>query len=320
MPGIAKRMVNYFSRTVRRMARGKLRREMDALYSLLYHVVHDLDASPSLAAVQTRVAFTRQWQQLKAGQYLLSDPWFKDNVARILCEQEIQVQPDWFIGKDVLDAGCGNGRWSYGLAKLGAHVTALDASPVAIEETRHALAEFTTPKYFAVTPLENLSKALPQEKRFDLVFCWGVAHHCQRFNQVLDELTRLVKDGGLLYLYLYGRDSLSFHQDLALFKERVAYNSLPTEEDQYAFLLARAGGDPNKVHNLHDIFAPLINRRFTFEQIQAMLEPRGLSRIERTLEHSELFIRASKGDPAGVERWLLPRAKPPYWFQHHEAA
>src|SRR5260370_38701208 len=109
-------MVNCFSRTVRRMARGKLRREMDALYSLLYHVVHDLDASPSLAAVQTRVAFTRQWQQLKAGQYLLSDPWFKDNMARILCEQEIQVQPDWFIGKDVLDAGSGNGPQSHRLA------------------------------------------------------------------------------------------------------------------------------------------------------------------------------------------------------------
>jgi 2-polyprenyl-3-methyl-5-hydroxy-6-metoxy-1,4-benzoquinol methylase len=311
-------MVNYFSRTVRRMGQGKLRREMDALYGLLYQIVHDLDASPSLAAVQTRAAFTKQWQHLKDGQYLLSDPWFKNNVARILSEQEIQIQPEWFAGKEVLDAGCGNGRWSYGLAKLGAHVTAVDASPVAIKETRDALAEFTTPRHFAVTPLENVASVVPEGKTFDLVFCWGVAHHCQRFSQVLDELTRLVKDGGLLYLYLYGRESLPFKQDLALFKERVAYNALPTEAEKYGFLLARAGGDHAKVHNLHDIYAPLINRRFTFDQVKDLLHERGLTRIERTIDHSELFIRCLKGSNAGLEQWLLPKATAPYWFQHHD--
>jgi SAM-dependent methyltransferase len=316
VPGIAKRMVNYFSRTFRRMG---LRRELDVLYSLLYHVVHDLDHSPSLAAVQTRAAFTKQWEKLKAGQYLLSDPWFKENVDRILCEQEIQIRPEWFRRKEVLDAGCGNGRWSYGLAKLGAHVTAVDASSTAIEETRQTLAEFSTPKHFVVTHLEQLTEALPPGKTFDLVFCWGVAHHCQRFNHVLDGLTRLVKDGSLLYLYLYGRESLPFKQDLALFKERVLYNSLPAEEDRYRFLLAKAGGDADKVHNMHDIFAPLINRRFTFGQVQEMLQQRGLSRIERTIEHGELFIRAIKGDANQIEPWLLPKAKGPYWFQHHEA-
>lgn len=315
MQGIARRMVSYFSRTFRRMG---VRREVNALYSLLYHVVHDLDNAPSLAAVQTRAAFTKQWQKLKAGQYLLSDPWFKEKVARILCEEEIQVRQEWFPGKEVLDAGCGNGRWSYGFARLGAHVTAVDASATAIEETRKALAEFDTPKQFVVTPLEDLTEALPPRKKFDLVFCWGVAHHCQRFNRVLDELIELVKDGGLLYLYLYGRESLPFKKDLALFKERVAYNSLPTEEEQYRFLLSKAGRDADKVHNMHDIFAPLINRRFTLEQVKKLLQARGLTGITQTIAHSEVFVRAAKGNASSLEPWYLPKAKAPYWFQHHE--
>ena len=196
----------------------------------------------------------------------------------------------------------------------------VDASEAAIAETRHALTVFTTPKSFVVSPLEQLTAALPQGKTFDLVFCWGVAHHCQRFNQVVGELTRLVSDGGILYLYLYGRESLPFARDLALFKERVAYNTLTTDQEKYDFLLAKAGSNPDRVHAMHDSYAPLINRRLTFDQVKELLEKKGMCRIERTIDHSELFLRSIKGDGAALEPWLLAKAEAPYWFQHHEAA
>ena len=41
---------------------------------------------------------------------------------------------DWFAGKSVLDAGCGNGRWSTAFARLGAQVTAIDRDPNIIAE------------------------------------------------------------------------------------------------------------------------------------------------------------------------------------------
>jgi SAM-dependent methyltransferase len=320
MQRITKCVVNYFSRRLGLLSQKKVQRELDGLYRLLYHLVHDPENSPDMSTLQTQAAFAKQWQKLNEGNYLLTDPWFKENVARVLCEQEILLRPEWFPGKEVLDAGCGSGRWSYGLAKLGAHLTSVDVNPVAIQETQKALAEFSSPKSFVVTPLEQLTKALPQGATFHLVFCWGVAHHCKSFNQVLRELVQLTKDGGLLYLYLYGRESLPFDRDLDLFKERVLYNALATEQEKYEFLLTMADGNKDAVHNMHDLYAPLINRRFAFEQVKEFLEQQGMAQIERTIDHSELFIRAVKGDVAALGPWSLPKPKAPYWFQHHNAA
>lgn len=133
------------------------------------------------------------------GTALLGDPWFEENAARILSEEELQIHPNWFSGKEVLDAGCGSGRWSYGLAQLGAHITAVDINKSALNKTQSVLEKFEIPKKFIQTPLEQLTNAL-QSKQF---------HHCESFNQSLDQLTRCVKEGGMIYLYLYGRESLS---------------------------------------------------------------------------------------------------------------
>ena len=131
----------------------KLRREVDVLYSMLYNLTHDLDSSLDLTSIQTKEAFGFQWRNLKEGDYLLSDPWFKANVSKILFEEEIQIKPEWFKGKDVLDIGCGNGRWSYGFAKLGANITAVDINQIAIDETEKAISDFKVGKNFYLSPV-----------------------------------------------------------------------------------------------------------------------------------------------------------------------
>jgi SAM-dependent methyltransferase len=296
--------------------RGSVRDEVDTLYLLLYRLTHDWDHAPELPAVQTQQAFAYQWANLSEGLYLLSDPWFKANVAKILCEEEIQIRADWFQGKDVLDAGCGNGRWAYGFARLGAHVTVVDADPAAVEATRRVLEEFPVATEFHVGPLEDLSRHLPA-KRYDLVFCWGVLHHCRGFTKALNEVLGFVEEGGLLYLYLYGRESMDPAEDLELFKQRLRFH-LMSPEEKHRFLLKKAGGDQRLIHNLHDLYAPLINRRFEFGDIRDALKGAGFTDITRTIQHTELFIRAVKGDAADLHhRWFLPVKAPPYWFSHH---
>lgn len=280
-------------------------------------MINDLDSSLDFAARQTEIAFSRQWEELAEGHALLSDDWFRTNVDRILWEEEIQVKPEWFKGKWILDAGCGNGRWSYGFAKLGANITAVDANQSAISATRKTLEKFDVEEEFHISRLENVGQLL--SRKYDLVFCWGVLHHCHSFNKSFDSLTKLVSDTGMIYMYLYGRDSLSYLDDLELFKKRIYLNSLPDEKSRLAFLLKMAGNDPSKLHTVHDIYAPLINRRLDYDYVRKFLESRGFGDVTRTIDHTELFVRAIRINAVRDyhEKWILPRRKPPYWFQRY---
>ena len=292
------------------------REEVEALYRLLHRMVHDRDQALDLAALQTKDAFAREWDEFREGLYLASDPWFKANVARIISEEELQIRPEWFKGKDVLDAGCGNGRWAIGLAELGANVSVVDINENAVEETRKVLAPYPVRTEFYVAPLEDLSRVLPG-RRYDLVWCWGVLHHCRSFTRSFREVSQAVKDMGLLYLYLYGRETRPLEDDLELFKERVRFQVM-FGEDRYRFLLKKAGGDVRRLHNLHDLYAPLINRRFEFAEIRTLLEGEGFGDVIRTILHTDLFIRAIKGSSEPLQAWVLPPRQPPFWFERHE--
>ena len=272
----------------------KNKQEIDSLYKLLYNQVHDLEHTIPLAAAQTVGAFSFQWSNLSEGEAMLSDKRFKDNVEQIITEKEILIKKEWFKGKDVMDCGCGGGRWSYGLAKLGANVTAVDINESALGATKDALKEFTVEKEFILTPLEELTKHIPQHKKYDLVWCWGVLHHCNSFNESFRQVTSCVKEGGFVYLYLYGRESVSYEADINLFKNRVIYNTLGSWEEKEKFLLNKANGDKAKVHQHHDIYAPLLNRRLEFDQVKKMLEESGFTDVTRTVKDTELYIRAVK--------------------------
>lgn len=295
-----------------------LRAEVDALYALLYRFIHEPESAPELAALHARAAFQNQWERVGDGEAMLSDPWFRDNVARIVAEEELQAPAAWFRGKRVLDCGCGNGRWAHGLARLGAHVTAVDTSDAALEATRAALADLPGEHRFVRAELEDLDRALPKDERFDLVWSWGVLMFCRDFRRALTRIAEFTADDGVLNLYLYGREGLPFDDDVALFKRRVAYNARPDWPAREAFLLNEVGDDPRKVHQRHDLLSPLLNRRFEFDEIARTLTGLGFADVRRTKRHPELFIRAARL-PAGAEGAIpfAPPAEPPYWFQRY---
>src|SRR4051794_12540835 len=113
-----------------------IKQDIDLLYAVLYEMAHDNQQSAAFSARHTVEAFGHQWASIPSGRFMLSDPEFKAQVDRIITEEELQLDRAWLKGKRVLDAGCGGGRWSYGLAKLGAHVTAADTNLSALEATR----------------------------------------------------------------------------------------------------------------------------------------------------------------------------------------
>ena len=124
----------------------------------------------------------------------------------------------------------------------------------------------------------------------------------------------LVREGGVISLYLYGQESVSGRSRAALELRRLALAPLPFELKRR--LIARRGVD---VHQAFDQLSPVINSRHTFEQVQGWLERDGFSGIDRTIDHSELFVRAEHGS-ANLDEFDLPRPSPPYWFDRYESA
>lgn len=112
---------------------------------------------------------------------------------------ETQIPAGEWRDKRVMDAGCGMGRYSRVAHKLGAEVVALDLSgalvrlwDLARESDRLHLIQ------------GNLLSPPLREKVFDVVYSIGVIHHTPSAQKTFQKLSRLVRFGGQLTLWVYG--------------------------------------------------------------------------------------------------------------------
>ncbi len=114
------------------------------------------------------------------------------------------IESDFFRNKLVLDAGCGLGRHAYYAAEFGAEVVGLDISE-AVE-----VAHENTRSFSKVHIVRGDIYYPPLRKRFDFVYSIGVIHHLPNpekgFRTVLD----LVKNGGSIFVWVYGRENNLF--------------------------------------------------------------------------------------------------------------
>jgi len=110
-----------------------------------------------------------------------------------------------FEGKDVLDAGCGAGRFSVVAHSLDARsVTGLDLSPAVFKANGHA------------TPSRNLHFVCgnlldpPFGRSFDLIYSIGVLHHLPDPKSGFQALVRQLKPGGGIYIWVYAQEGNRF--------------------------------------------------------------------------------------------------------------
>src|SRR5688572_29500334 len=247
---------------------------------------------------QTLASFDWQWANLPAGDFMPGDPWFDANATRIV-EEMTGIRAQWFEGKTVLDAGCGLGRWSLAMLRMGARVTAVDYSEEGLARTAALCAE----ESFSLETLRVDLLNPPAElvaRRFDLVFSYGVLHHTGDTWTALDNVARLAQEDGALFLYLYGATSWSPDNVRQIEEVRRELAAL-SFEDKVAELERRyPGTDP---HQMFDLLSPTINDRVHFEQVAARLAMHGYHRVDRTIESNEVYLRAvRRGFPQSMLR------------------
>ncbi len=113
----------------------------------------------------------------------------------------------------ILDAGCGYGRNLVYLMQQGAEIFALDASPDCVDHVRQLSRSLQTGlpgENFQIAGIEEM----PIPDAFaDVVLCSSVLHFARNdahFRAMLDELWRVLRPGGLLFIRLGSRIGMDF--------------------------------------------------------------------------------------------------------------
>jgi 2-polyprenyl-3-methyl-5-hydroxy-6-metoxy-1,4-benzoquinol methylase len=112
-----------------------------------------------------------------------------------------------YAGKDVLEIGCGMGAMAMNWAQHGAHVTAIDLTEAAVQQTRRRFALWGLAGDMRQADARNLPFA---DGAFDYVYSWGVLHHSPDLARSIAELMRVLKPGGGFGVMLYNRRSFLY--------------------------------------------------------------------------------------------------------------
>lgn len=142
--------------------------------------------------------FDYQWKNLPSPHIEYND----DRVKEFL--QFTGLDPKFVEGKACLDAGCGNGRYTYAMQRLGAaRVDSFDISPEAVAKCKQV-----NPDAMVVDIMTLKSNPV-----YDFVLCWGVLNHVPDPRKAFSNVASQVKKGGTLHIMAYHKDTQKPYQE-----------------------------------------------------------------------------------------------------------
>lgn len=201
--------------------------------------------------------------------------------------RENEFPVDWFLRKKCLDVGCGGGRYSMALAKLGAeYAVGIDISEEAIQDAGRRAADLEIDNVdFRVL---SASKLPFGDNSFDFIMFSGVLMHLANPVTVLNELTRVLRSKGILYLLVYATEGVRWPliQMLRPIAQTIGFEIM----DQ---AVSSAVLPVNKRRTyLDDLFVPYIDF-YSWQCLKDLLQDKGFTNVERwekgRLDHEEDF-------------------------------
>lgn len=199
---------------------------------------------------------------------------------------------DELKGKRILDAGCGGGRYSKICGEAGGRVTGADHSS-AVEKAR-ILCNHLNDVQFLQGDLKNLPL---EPESFDYVFSIGVMHHDADTKSVFDAVSKMVKPGGKMAIWLYRRNQW-WQEGINNFLRKRTTKKAPEKLEPWCKFGAFLGGVPvirstlnkvvnfsnhpnweNRVCDTFDWFAPEYQYHHTVEELSGWFEEAGFENL-----------------------------------------
>jgi len=174
--------------------------------------------------------------------------------------------------KYCLDAGCGIGRYSYAMKKLGAKkVDSIDISEEGIKKCK------------IINPEAKIKDILKLESNrvYDFVLSWGVLHHTSDPRTAFSKVASQVKkEGGCLHVMLYHKDTQKNYQE-----GRKIWKNL-SEEQKLDYCKKKVNEIGGTVHGWFDALNPTYNFSFSEKEIKGWFEEEGFTKIKLVTKHN----------------------------------
>jgi 2-polyprenyl-3-methyl-5-hydroxy-6-metoxy-1,4-benzoquinol methylase len=159
-----------------------------------------------------QVADNRDSAEVEPGKFAFGKNWShflatidETRVSAALSSMQSLLSVQELSGRRFLDAGCGSALFSLAAARLGASVVSIDVDSQCVACAHEMKRRFSSNACDWTIKSGSLLDAefMKGLGSFDVVYCWGVAHHTGNMWQALENLLPRVSPSGTIVLAIY---------------------------------------------------------------------------------------------------------------------